>query len=134
MRFILRRVYNNVYIIVYIALSIIACMRNLKDTNPEEDDGLYFPRFHRESTTIQCPACKKSTNVPNGDVGDIPKNFAYIELLDRVKELEEKKKSACKYKCSEHGDEELRYWCSEKTCLKAVCSSCLLEGNHFHHA
>ena len=114
-------------------LSIVACIRNLKDNNAEEDDDLYFARIDREANKVKCPACKKVTDIPNGDVSGIPKNFAYLELLEVVKELEGKKKSACKYKCPEHGDDELRYWCSEKTCLKAVCSSCLLEGSHYHH-
>ena len=115
-----------------LVLSYVACMRNLKDNEPEEDDFPYS-RIDRHVNTITCPGCKKLTSVPNGKVEDIPKNFAYIQLLERVKELEGKKKTSKTFMCSEHSDEQLRYWCFEKTCDKAVCSSCLLEGIHRRH-
>jgi hypothetical protein len=110
-------------------------MRNLKDSTLEdEDDYDFVVRIDRRAgNSVQCPGCKKRTNLSSGKVEDIPKNFAYINLLDRMREMEGVKRDSKKKSCSVHDGEDLRYWCFQPGCNKAVCSSCLLEGNHRNH-
>lgn len=111
-------------------------MRNLRDNNDgsDSDDNMGFKQLIDEiQSRIRCPQCKKMTEIRNGDVSNLAKNYALLNLMEKVKNLQVTAESSRKYKCPEHSSEDLRYWCSDSDCQKPVCSRCLLEGKHQGH-
>ena len=112
------------------------CMRNLRDNidgGSDSDDNMGFKLIDGIHSRIRCPQCKKMTEIRNGDVSNLAKNYALINLMEKMRNLQVTVEGSRKYKCREHGDEDLRYWCSNPVCQKPVCSRCLLEGQHHGH-
>ena len=112
------------------------CMRNLRDNidgGSDSDDNMGFKLIDGNHSRIRCPQCKKTSEIRNGDVSNLAKNYALINLMEKMRNLQVTAEGSRKYKCPEHSDEDLRYWCSNAICQKPVCSRCLLEGQHQDH-
>ena len=81
---------------------------------------------------IQCPTCKKVTNIRSGLHTDLPKNYSLLGLLEKLKKTNETVEQEKRFKCPDHKDENLRYRC-RSPCSTLVCGTCLLEGKHNGH-
>ena len=110
-------------------------MRNLRDNaeGGDSDDDMGFKLIDEIQSRIKCPQCKKKTEIRNGDVSNLAKNYALLNLLEKMKNLQVTAEGSRKHKCPEHSSDDLRYWCSNADCQKPVCSRCLLEGKHHGH-
>ena len=108
-------------------------MRNLRDNNNDEDEFVDFKYIDEFQSSIKCPQCKKMTEIRDGEIANLPKNYAFLNLMEKMKNLQVTAEGSRKYKCAQHSGEDLRYWCDMSECQKPVCSSCLLEGSHQGH-
>lgn len=109
-------------------------MRSLRDNvEVDSDDDMGFKIIDEIQSWIKCPQCKKKTEIRNGDVSNLAKNYALLNLLEKMKNLQVTAEGSRKHKCPEHSSDDLRYWCRDSDCQKPVCSRCLLEGKHHGH-
>lgn len=111
-------------------------MRNLRD-NPtggsDTDEFVDLKYIDEIQSRIRCPQCKKMTEIRNGEIANLPKNYAFLNLMEKMKNLQVTAEGSRKHKCPQHNGVDLRYWCNMSECQKPVCSSCLLEGSHQGH-
>jgi hypothetical protein len=55
-----------------------------------------------------------------------PSNIIVIEqLVEAIEKFERTSKGGTRFFCSEHPDEQIRFWCSDDT--QYLCSECILE-------
>ena len=78
---------------------------------------------------VQCPECRSKFDAKKGEI-----NFQqnkYILILVKKKSSVLKEEATNFKKCSEHSKDEM-FFCKEKSCLTAICPSCL-SAKHLGH-
>ena len=78
---------------------------------------------------IQCPECRSKFDAKKGEI-NFPQN-KYILILVKKKSSSLKEEITHLKKCAEHSKDEM-FFCKEKSCLTAICPSCL-SAKHLGH-
>ena len=80
-----------------------------------------------KNTELTCPKCRKKYRAANG-VKSFPEN-PYI--INTINIIEEKKEEQFEF-CKEH-KRELSIYCSDESCMKAICQLCLMKSHMGHN-
>ncbi|XP_065657634.1 E3 ubiquitin-protein ligase TRIM23 [Hydra vulgaris] len=85
----------------------------------------------QNETVVQCPFDRTSTNLGDAGIWGLKKNFALLELLERLEQLKESKAltefvdEACVTKCDEDDRHQADLFCT--VCLTNLCNFCAKE-------
>lgn len=94
---------------------------------------------YRKDNTIECPKCRKVSQIPHGQVSKFPVAFQFNRLIGLHATLIEKLRHASVSSipelspnlCEEHTTQALEMFC--ETCDEQICRDCVLKGKHKDH-